>query len=268
MEREPAQAAFLNEVQDWASGKLTGSFSIADELQSLAIRAIHDWEVRDMRGARSAPEELFSRATEVAGEPARRPELVVAMAFGPLAMVMPAREFESPATEERVYDEAIATGLFRKMTRIETARDGGVLQLADGRTKIRLAQDGALAISVDPTIERSDRTMLSAIVDEDLTAKLAAVLGFARILVEEFDPTERSSDIAGFVVLRDVDWLPWRTAAEYASIGGSGTMNSRGESGIQLNLPETPNKRTRFFYRAQQIAEETAVLLRREATRQ
>lgn len=266
-EREPAQLQFLSEVQDWASGKLTGGFSVADELQSIAIRAIRDWEVREARGVRSAPEELYGRAAEVAGEPANRPELVVAMAFGPLATVMTAREFETSATEERVYDQAIATGLFRKMTRVETSRDAGVLQLDDGAARIRLAQDGGMAVSVDPTIQQSDRTMLSAIVDEDLTAKLTAVLAFSGALIEQLDPTERASEIAGFALLREVRWLPWRTAAEYASVGGSGTINSRGDSEIELKLPETPTKRSRFFYRRHQIAEETAVLLRRAATR-
>lgn len=104
MHREPAQKAFLREVQDWASGKLTGSYSSPDEIESLAIRAIHDWEIRETRGTMLAPKELYGRATEVSGDAANRPELIVAMAFGPAAAVMSAREFETSATEECFYE--------------------------------------------------------------------------------------------------------------------------------------------------------------------
>ncbi|MCC6958857.1 MAG: DUF4062 domain-containing protein [Dehalococcoidia bacterium] len=267
VELEAAQQAFLSEVQDWASGKLTGRYSSPEVLQGLVTRAIHDWEVRDLRGAKTVPDELAARAREIAGDSLGRPELVVALAFGPLGTLVPVREFESHATEERVYDHAVAARLFRKMARVDSNRDGGVLQLDDGRTRIRVAQDGAMAIVTDPTVERSDRTVLAAIVAEDLASKLEASLGLGRALIEHIDPTERAGDVSGFVLLRGVGWVPWRTAAEYAADGGSGTMNSRGDSELLIGLPETPTKRSRLFYRTKDIAAETAAILRREATR-
>ena len=256
IEREGPQHAFLEEVRDWASGKLTGSFTTPDELQRSATRAIHDWEVRQARGTKSSPEEIFARAADAGAALANRPELMVALAFGPATTLIATREFEIQTTAERIYDRAIAVGLFRKMARVETEREGGVLQLSDERIRIRLAQDGTMAIGLDPTIEQSDRAGLPAIVDEDLTAKLATALRFASALIEEIDPTERAGDVAGFASLREVGWLPWRTAAEYQATGGSGTMNARGESEIRLQLPETPNKRSTFFYRTQHVAEE------------
>jgi hypothetical protein len=61
VDREPAQADFLNEVQEWEAGHLTRSFSSPTELQEALIGALHQWSMANAV-APLDPAELLVRA--------------------------------------------------------------------------------------------------------------------------------------------------------------------------------------------------------------
>lgn len=51
VEREPAQARFLEEVRDWVSGHYTASFSTPEEIHDEVVRALHELELAHAAGS-------------------------------------------------------------------------------------------------------------------------------------------------------------------------------------------------------------------------
>jgi hypothetical protein len=66
--REPAQQAFLEEVQAWATGHFRASFSSPETLKTAVLRALHDHELATSAGGVDEAD-LVARATALLPRP-------------------------------------------------------------------------------------------------------------------------------------------------------------------------------------------------------
>ncbi len=107
--REPAQQAFLDEVQAWATGHFRASFSSPTELKSLVLRALHDHELAAAAGPVDEAD-MLARATAVLPDGRRSagaPHLAFAVAGGPHQQVLRPVELEQADLSRDIQREAL-----------------------------------------------------------------------------------------------------------------------------------------------------------------
>ena len=92
---EPRQREFLREAQDWATGRLTDTFSDADDLRSKATRLIHQHALRQQSGPVDRSE-LLERARSWLPRHRQHssPRLHVIVTGGPRQEVIPPSELD------------------------------------------------------------------------------------------------------------------------------------------------------------------------------
>lgn len=148
--REPAQQAFVDEVEEWATGHVRVGFTDPTDLKTKLIRALHEFELAMSAGAVDEGE-MVERATAMLPSPpgpGKGPQLVVAVAGGPYQQVLRPSEIEDPDLARDVQREA----LFGVHTVLDAGSgtvvrvDGSVLWLRQ-RQFMALDQAGSVSVS-------------------------------------------------------------------------------------------------------------------------
>jgi hypothetical protein len=267
VDREAMQDALITEVQDWAAGGITAAFRSQDELRRAVVKAIHAFELSGREQSIDTTE-MQARALEfIRGtRNAQSGQLVVGAAPGPSMQLVPSAEFDASAMAEDVFDVGVARGLFTKMGGANTSRERSHLSVTQGLASMCLSQTGEIAVVTGAFFEDGNRSALRAIVEEDIRDKLESSLHMIAELLDSMDPTMRSTHVALLAVLLDSGWAPWRTRAEFARTGGSGTVGS-GSNSIVVWPPVLAMRRAAVRHDAQRLAVELTALLRREVRR-
>jgi Domain of unknown function (DUF4062) len=286
VERGARQQAFLDEVEPWATGHFRTSFAATDQLRDLVLRAVHDYELAVAAGpvdeaslVERARELLRAQPTGGGG-----PALVVVVAPGPYQQVLRPVELEAEVLARDVQREAMF-GAHPVLDRLESTQvevRGSHLVLRQRAAAVGLSQLGD--IRIDQLARRAaDRHRgtelpsqvsglpyqipeLPALIEEEVTAGLAAALQFADWLLGRVDPLRRLTDVVPLASVVGAGYLPWRTRAEHAASPGTGTMG-RGTDDATVGLTPARRHRQALVHDADRMAEDLAALLRREFRR-
>jgi hypothetical protein len=262
--REPAQQAFLEEVQTWATGHIRPAYASAEELKTAVLRALHDHELASSAGPVDQAD-LVARATALL--PSRQgfdghERLAVAVAGGPAQQVLRPAELGEPALARDVQREA----LFGEHPVLDTgegttaATHGNALVLGQRMASVLVDQAGSVCVIQAARRETNSlHTELPALIEEDVAGALARAVRFSGWLLDRVDPLHRLTDVAVVARLAGGGYLPWRTRAEHAA---SPTAATKGQGGDETTVTLTPLRRHRqaLTHDAARIAEDLVTL--------
>ncbi len=265
---EPRQQEFLQEAQDWATGRMTDTFSDADDLRSKATRLVHQHALR-LQGAPVDSSELLERARSWVPRPEQHssPRLHVIVTGGPRQevirpSVLDGREFAGPIMQQALSG---TEPVFTPRHGTKTVLERGQLRLVQDGAAIVVAEDGTVVVSV-PAMRRDREfpTALLALIEEDVRSALAAALGFIRWVLDYVDSLGRLSHIVVLGAIESGSIYGWRTRAEHAANPHSMTMSM--DQRDLVVVPEEPVVRPRAYLTANrdQLVEDLLARLRRE----
>ena len=267
--RERAQDGFVNDVQDWAAGRLRESFRSPDELRDKVTRALADLAATGL----ADDQEMSERA--LAALPERRqnmlgsgPKLVVAIAAGPRQQVLRPAEIEDSRLIDDLQREAMfgPEATLSRSAATDRRLEGNRLRIVQDNAEVTVDEDGTVTITrpAFTTADRRETTMIPSVIEEDLRDAGAGALRFAFVVFERIDPMHRLTDAVPAAALYNAGHTPWRTRAEAAANQNSATMSSgRGEPGPVTRSPAAV-RRAALARDAERIAEDLVVLLRRQ----
>lgn len=269
VDRDPDEAAFVKEVQEWAGGLFRGGFTTPDDLQAKIGRAIH--EVMLSRAAGPVDEgALLDRALAMLPEERRGyssmvRNLNVAIACGPSqAVLRPSR------IEDRSLAEALSQAAMFGPLRIFDRSKGVSEAVVDGSLVIRQERETSFTLtpqadlSFELPIPRAD-DMMGGVIEEDVAELLRQVLSYAVSVLDRVDPTHRVTHVVPVASIGDAKMMAWQTRSEAGRSRGRGMSYSMGHDEPKP-VKLTPAMRTRaaLTHDAADLVEDFVTLLRRE----
>lgn len=266
-EREPAQEAFIADVEAWAAGRFRESFSTPEELTRKVIRGLHDLSIAgpaDETEMRARAEAAMPQPREGFGVSSST--LVVAVAAGPRRQVLRPAEIENRSLIRRIQQEAMFgdDAPLSANAATEPRVAGSRLRIAQAEAEVTVDEDGTVTI-VQPAIgiRHRDRSTLPSIVEEDLQDALTHALRFVSWVLEQIDPLHRVTDIVAVAAVQGAASTPWRTRAEIAASPNSGSFSVNPTPSTPVAPNPALRRRSSLAHDAQRIAEDLVVLLRR-----
>jgi hypothetical protein len=274
-DREPAQAEFVQEVGRWQSGLFYEPFKDAAELGRKVTQALHNHLVAQAV-APVQPQALVQRAHEMLPERARQAtesRLCLALAAGPEQTILRPAQMEDSVLLDAVEKELLfsSSHLFARKSGVEHHIRGASISFEqDGPyhgtgARVEVFPDGALLVDL-PARTPSRGDSLPVVLEEDVTDRLRASLGFAEWWLAHIDATHRISHLAMAVQLSGGAAFGWRTRREHEASPRSGSMHTFGreqERDAPVTLSPAHFPRQALAVNAQQFVEDLIVLLRR-----
>ena len=268
MDPEPRQQEFLREAQDWATGRVTDTFSDADDLRSKATRLLHQHALRQQ----SAPvesSELLERTRSWLPRPGQHssPRLHVMVTGGPRQEVIPPSVLDAQGFAGPIMQQTLSgtEPVFTPARGTRPVLERGQLRLVQDGATIVLAEDGTVVVRV-PAIRRDHeiRMALPALIEDDIRSALAAALGFIGWVLDHVDSLRRLSHIVVLGAIENGSIYGWRTSAEHAANPNQMTMSMHQRDLVVV--PEEPRVRPRPYLTANrdQLVEDLLARLRRE----
>lgn len=266
---EPAQAAFIREVQGWERGHFTATFRGAADLRDKVIRALHDYALATESGPLDETE-LLDRAQQRV--PSSRnfsgTELAVSITGGPRRAVLRPAELEDPSLHRFLMAEALTgeDAVLSPTRGTDVSVGGNSVRLVQdqGTAAVVLDEEGSLLI-VEPAIERGAwRTGIASIIEEDIQEQLTRILRFSGRVLDHIDAAQRLSHVAIVVAMRGAGHMPWRTRAEQQRSPNAATMSMRASEHVAITLSPPVRRRAALLHDTQRLGEDFTVRLRRE----
>ena len=265
---EPAQRAFIEEVEAWATGHVRVGFATLEELKARLVRALHEHELAASTGPVDEAE-MVERAKALLPGRARfaaTPQLVMAVAGGPYQQVLRPSELEDPALARDVQRESLfgAYPVLDPSRGTEILIEGTALSLRQTDNSVVVDQAGLVGVS-QPARRETARAgfELAALIEEDVRDALARAIRFTGWLLDRIDPLHRLTDVVAVAQLSGAGYMGWRTRAEHNASPNAGQM---GVGGDDTTVILTPARRHRqaLTHDADRIAEDLVTLFRRE----
>jgi hypothetical protein len=274
VQREPQQAEFVHQVEEWQTGHYRAGFTSDDDLRDHVTRAISDFQ-RSQEAAPVDEQEVIARALSLLPPPKRNnqfydsPLLSVAIAGGPVQRILRPVELESSALEETLQKEAMfgAHRLFDKTKGAppSSIKGSSLVMQQDGGQRLQLDEKGNLLMQI-PLSQKSRRDSPSmgfqAIIEEDVMHALSVAIAFADWVLEHIDPRHRLTDVVLATSLQAASHLSWRTQAEQEAQPNSGYMR------MDAQDSERPihiqRRRAALKFESAELAEDLMVPLRRQ----
>lgn len=267
--REARQDQFVQEIQRWARGHFTASFSSPDELHQAVTRALYDLALSRSAGPVD-DSQLQARAKALIPQEGRgqAPSLVVVVCGGPKQSVLRPAEIESPELADTIMQNALfgPERIFDRAcgTEVEIANDA--LAVKQERASILLTPLGDVRI-LQPGYYHSDERSYSlpALIEEDVRERIARALRFAASLLDHVDPNRRLLTIVPIVSMLEARYTGWKTRREHAAEPGRMTMSMRTSDGpATVALTPVSRPRPALSLHSGEMATDFTVLLRRE----
>ena len=272
VEREPSQATFVEEVQNWDGGVFRGrEFSTPEELRALIVQALHQRALA--QAARPVNvDELLAIAEGLIPRPQRGfvrnvgTLLHLAVVGGPTQPILRPTQLEDPALMRWFFGQLTQhdAGYFDYRQGTDDRIDGSALRLVQpSGAAFRLDESGALLLGVP--VQPGDG-MLGGLIEENVKAALDRCLGFANLALAHVDPTEKLSRLVIAAELETAGVSPWRTMAEHRRSPNSGTIGTQRDGAENRPVRLQPPDRPRGAIRSDQgrLAEDLLTLLRRK----
>jgi hypothetical protein len=271
VDREPRQADFVREVQDWTGGLFRGGFRDAEDLREKITRTIHRLELSTAAVAVDASE-MLARAQGLIPREDRGfvrmtgPLLHIAVVGGPAQTILRPIEIERPelarallreATygEHTIFDPAYGSK--------QTLRDG-VLQLTqETGADVLLDERGSVRLSL-PVARGAG--MIGALIEENVADTLGRGLAQAADILERIDDAQRLSRLVVAVGLGGGGTMGWRTRGEDAASPNSMTVSHAFQQGelppVHFQPPDKP--RAALAFDRARMVEDLVTLLKRQ----
>lgn len=263
---ETRQQEFLDEVQGWAGGQFTATYTTPDELLTAVTRALHELELTRQRGPvdeedlKRQAEALLPRGTlsltgvlhiAIAGAPRR---LIVRPAqLGDVALI---RDISREATygEHPIFH-------FNEGVQPPTV-EGDVLLVRQSRAAVAIDEYGGIRITQPARAPaQPGYSNFPLIVEEELRDHLHNALRYAGWLLDRVDSTRRLTHVAVALRLDGGGLLGWRTREEDRASPNSATLDRASDQPVSTEPYLYP--RPALLLRAGPIADDLTVLLRR-----
>ncbi|SFW74545.1 DUF4062 domain-containing protein [Luteibacter sp. UNCMF366Tsu5.1] len=265
--REPSQSAFIEEVGRWETGLFRNEFQAPEELRSLAVRALHRWHAG--ASAPTVDDEALLQiavgalpATTRGGFVDYKRALVISIAGAPRQAILRPRQMEEPALAEQFLQAALfgEHRIFSSThgTQTKIVHEHLLITQPDIKASVKVGEDGSVVI----TQQLGDGKNSMIVLEEDVTEALLKGLGYADLILEKIDATQRLSRIAIAVLITGGENANWRTRQEHRGHEGSYSMFTAQLSAAHLSPPARPRAALRF--ERQEIAEDLMIRLRRQ----
>jgi hypothetical protein len=273
VEREPKQAEFVAEVQAWQGGYLRDGFTTTDELRAAVTRALHDYQLANATGPVNAAQ-LVETAVSLlprgrGNQRADRPTLHLGIAGGPRQRLLRPAELEARTLSEFIQREAQfgSQRVFDKARGTDESIENHAIVLRQERgAVIRLTESGDvhLALPLDGGDDRDRRHggLDLAIIEETVGRWLIAGIGFANLMIDHIDATQRLTQVAIAVQIDAPDYMGWRTQAQQDASPHSGTMRMGSNDDLTPVHLQVPRPKVRLA--AKELAEDLTAKLRRQ----
>ncbi|MGH3699659.1 MAG: DUF4062 domain-containing protein [Pseudonocardiaceae bacterium] len=268
---EPQQAEFIREVRGWEQGHFTAEFEDTGGFRDKVIRALHDYVLAN-EAAPLDEAELASRARALASRERStgRPDLIVAIAGGPLRTVLRPAELESEDLRRFLLAEALtgADALLTPSLGTNTTISGDALRLIQNQGSGLVALDEAAnLLVVQPALENNNsRSGITSLIEDAITERITHAIRFCARVLDHVDPAQRISHIAPVTTLRGAEYLPWRTRAEHERSPNQATMGFGSAEHVVVLSPPV-RRRAALLHDTQRMAEDFTVRLRRKVKR-
>jgi hypothetical protein len=272
LDPEPAQVAFIEEVQGWEGGLFRESFTDPGNLATLVTRALHDFE---LTSARTPVDGQDLQRIAADGMPVQErgyyttggPFLCASFGMGPRQQILRAARIEDQEFADDLQQMAQfgQPRLFDASGSTARAIENDALLLSqDSGSRLRLNEGGDLLLQV--TLGSRDRQSrmsgLPAIIEEDVTTALKACLQFANDVLEKIDATQRLSHLGVAVGIRGGEGSGWRTRAEHRANSSSMEVPMFGSRDREPVTTDFPRPALRLNRNG--ISEDIVVRLRRQ----
>jgi hypothetical protein len=271
--RDEQQAAFLTEVEDWATGHFRSAFKDPPTLRAAVVHGLHEHELALSHGSFDQAECSGRARSLLPSAPTGfgvGPELVVAIAAGPHQQVIRPGELSDPALAADLQREALfgPNPVLDRTAGTTVSVRGVQLTLHQDNGRITLDQAGSLAAS---TVLRSttgrQRAEIPAIIQEDVQLFIRSAVQYTGWVLDRVDPIRRLSDVVIVVHVSGAGWMPWRTRAEHEASPSSGSMGMTSDAARTVELTPPRRHRQALTHDADRIAEDLTVLLARDRQR-
>jgi hypothetical protein len=268
-EREPEQAAFIDEVQSWIGGRFRESFGSVDELRDKVTRALADLTTLGPADER----EMLERAVECVPDPKRGyvgggARLVVVVAGGPRQQVLRPAEIEDQTLAADLQRDAMfgADAPLDRMAATGTRIESNALRIFQEHAEVVVHQDGTIIFVVPATSrdERGRHGSIPCVMEEVLRDRIGSASRFAFAVLERIDPDNRLTDAVPVVALRDAAYLAWRTEADASANPGTAPMSIGSTDSGPVMLSPAMVRRAALFHDSARIAADLTLLLRRQ----
>ena len=266
VQREAEQKNFIQEVREWETGNVTGSFSTEDELRGAVTRELHRLVVS---AAQPFDErELLALAERRIDAPSashNAPQLVLSLALGPRQEILRPGDHEDELFAREIQREALfgTNAPFAVEAGTQTVLHGDWLVFAQEGASIEVSSAGDVIVRQPAVIADRDRLELAALIEEDIGQTLVVALRFATAILDRIDAAHRLAHVAIIAALTGVSYQPWRTRAEHARSPNAGTLG-RTQDRTMVHLNPGVRTRAEISQRADELAHDLMVLLRRE----
>ncbi|HEV7437687.1 MAG TPA: DUF4062 domain-containing protein [Pseudorhizobium sp.] len=271
VQREAAQAAFVDEVQKWDSGLFRDGFTTAEQLQEQITRRLHAWELSNQAGPVDGTALLKQAVSRIREEPRgyvrSGRELILSIASGPRQPILRPSQIEKDDLREAVLQAA----LFGPQ-RIFTADQPNRARVEDGELVIEHGQDtGIASLSGEgdillklPIKKASDGHGSMIVIQEHVADALGSGLRYASWLLDYIDPTHRLTHVALAATITGGDSLTWRTLKEQEASPNSYSMGMGSRERKPVHLSPGHRPRPALSHQQGELIEDLITLLRRE----
>ena len=224
----------------------------------------------DVAISRSEQSELLDHAKTLV--PDRRHassemSLAVTLVGAPRDTILRPAQLEASDLANRLTQQLLfgRPGLFDPAEGTDSQMSESSLLIRQSRASLALDSEATVVV-VRPIFRGHQRLGLSAVIEEDVRADIHDVLRFHAQLLEQIDPSGRISAVVPVVALVGANYGAWRTRAEHTASPNSMAMNITGSGSIVAHLTPPAVGRPSLGSRADEIAEDLMILLRRAAT--
>lgn len=266
-QREPLQIAFVQDVEDWTGGRFRETFSSTMELQEKVTKALlgladsaSSVDIDDLRSR--AGTALPTQRSGFSG----RTTIAVSVASGPRRQILRPSEIEDRQLATTLQQDAMfgPNAPLERHFSTEAAVENGVLRIQQNPAWVALGEDGTLVVAQSAIRDHDNRVALPTIIIEDLQEAIERALRFAANTLDQIDPSQRLTYVLALAVVTDAGGRSWRTRAEHARSPNSASIGGD-PSGVVVPSDPSPVRRDAFLSESSRIAQDLAVLLRREA---
>lgn len=271
VDREPSQAAFVGEVQDWTGGLFRGGFRNAEDLREKLTRTIHRLEL-STAAAPVDSAEMLARAQAMIPRGDRGfvrmtgPLLHIAVVGGPAQTILRPIEIERPELARTLLREATygEHPIFDPAHGSNQALLAGALQLSQKTgAELLLDERGSLRLSV-PVAKGTG--MIGALIEEHVADALDRGFAQAADILERIDDAQRLSRMVVVVGLSGGSMMGWRTLREDEASPNSMSMSHSFHDGdrapVHVHPPDRP--RAALAFDRTRMVEDLLTLLKRQ----
>lgn len=265
---EPAQYAFLSDVQNWVGGEFTETFENPVQLRNRVTRSLHRWVVSQ---ASAVPDSDTAVKRACAALPKVQPglstgkaRLAVSIAPTPTHSLIRPAELERPEMRQFI-EQAVLFGssrLFDLEKGMKSSVQGHTLTVgqSDGSQEVRLTEQGEITVImrlVEP------KGTMPVVIEEDVKETLLAVFKLCAALLDHVDATSRCTHVAICAQLFEAGYRGWRSRAEQAAQPNSMTVSMPNDDMGPAILSPPLRPRSSLRNEGHALAEDLTTLLRR-----